>query len=366
MDLAYSQEQTMFADMVERMLADRYGFERRMRIVASPAGSDPDIWAALAELGCFALPISEADGGIGGSMIDIAILMEALGRHLVTEPVLASAVLAGRMAARAGAGALVEAMIAGGRRLAFADGRRALAAHDGAVTGMVPLVAGGAGADTLLVAVPDGAEVALLAVPADAPGLSIVPVRLLDGGRAADVTFADVKGERLSAAAAAIVTRGVAEATVAACWEAVGSMNAARAQTAAYLRERHQFGRALADFQAVQHRVAEMTVACEEARAAALLAALALDGAPLHHDVTRAVSGAKVRVGRCARIVAQGAVQLHGGMGVSEELPIAAHFRTLLAFEAAWGTTTEHLARYADAVLSAGSHRTSAVLAEAA
>jgi alkylation response protein AidB-like acyl-CoA dehydrogenase len=366
-NLVLSDEQAMFADIIDRLLADRYNFERRLKIVGSPTGRDDEIHRALAELGCFGLPIDPCLGGFGGTMIDVSLMMEALGRHLVVEPVLANAVLAGRLAARLGANDLVERMMAGNILLAFADGRKTLSVKQGRLSGQVRLVPGAAHADIMLVATTsDDGSIALFSIPAHADGLLVTRVRLLDGGRAADLRFNDVEGPLMADGCGDALQIAFNDATVAAMWEAVGSMNAAFRQTAAYMRERKQFGRPLADFQVVQHRMAEMAVACQEARASALLAALTLDRGCIGVEAARGVSGGKVKVAQAARTVGQGAVQLHGGMGVSQELPIASHFRKLLAFEASFGTTNDHVVRYADTVLPSGLHRTSAVLADVA
>jgi len=360
-----NDEQRLFRHGLERFLDRDYDFERRRQSLAAADGVNPALWQGLAELGLFMLPFAEEDGGAGFGPAEVGAAMEVLGRHLVVEPVI-PAIRAGHVLARAGDAAQRDRwlgpLIAGEARLALADadaaGKVTRASQRGGgwrIDGAKAIVAGAAGAARILVSARDDADAPrLFLVAPDAPGLAMTPLRTLDGARAADLVLDGVEAEVLPGDARDALEQADRAATVAACWEAVGVMTAAFEQTADYLKQREQFGRAIATFQSVQHRVAEMAVACEEARAAALLAALRPDA--------RAVSAARVKVAACADLVAKTAVQLHGGMGVSDELSIASAFRKLLAFAVDGGGTGRHLARYAGRTIDNGDYAESVVL----
>ncbi|TAL01191.1 MAG: hypothetical protein EPO08_11240 [Rhodospirillaceae bacterium] len=376
MDLAYSEEQLLFRQSLERYLGENYSFAHRRHVAAKLHGFDPEVWAGLAELGCFGVPLTTEHGGFDGRLVTTGLVMQALGRHLVVEPVLGSAVIAGRLIARVAHAAqrdeLLTPLIAGTSRIAFAhDDLGTKASLKGGadgyrLTARKTAVLGGATADRLLVSALNAAgELRLAILDAGTSGVSLHPYQLLDGSWAADVLVQDVTigSDRIlgdGSDAGPAITATLDDGVVAACWEAVGAMQAAYEQTCAYVRERRQFDRPLAGFQVVQHKVAEMAVCCEEAGAAALLAALKLDSEGADRD--RAVAAAKVRISHCGRFVAKEAVQLHGGMGVSEELPIATYFRKLLTFELMFGSSMEYRRRYVKTVIAARAHEMSAVL----
>jgi alkylation response protein AidB-like acyl-CoA dehydrogenase len=374
MELAFSEEQTLLRSSVDRWLEREYDFAQRHASIAAPDGINPLAWARMAELGLLALPIPEASGGLGGSLIEVGLVMEALGRHLVVEPVLAVAFLAGRILAVLGdpeqKAAWLAPMMEGGTRVAFAHDEATGAIATTArklgrkwrLDGAKHRVVGAPGAAWLLVSARDETGILrLFVVSPDTAGVTLQPQRLVDTSRAARIELSGVEvsdAVSLAGDAESVLQAATDEALIAACWEATGAMTAAYEQTVSYVKEREQFGRPLAAFQVVQHAVAEMAVACREAKAASLLAALTAGPGTL----TRAASGARIKVGRCADLVGKGAVQLHGGMGVAEELPIASYFRKLLAFQATFGSASEHLARYADAVVATRLHERSAVL----
>lgn len=378
MDLNYQPEQVLLKETADRFLKDRYSFEHRARILASGMGWSPDIWAEFAALGWLALPFAEEHGGLGAGAVETSVIMEAMGRALVLEPYVACVVLAGSLIETVGTEAqkaeLLDGLMAGTLRPALAHlepqggfdiGRiEALAIPEGEsyrLEGRKALVLGGQAADVFLVSALLAGEIRVFVVPAGTPGLQQHDVVLVDGSRASDLVLSDVFVP-VSALCGAGDVRDQIEAacdraSAALASEAVGIMDVLLETTVAYLKQRQQFGKPLASFQALQHRVAEMAVKCEEARASALLATLSVD-APRALRI-RGVSGARAKIGKVARSVAQEAIQLHGAMGFSEELPVGAWFRRLYAIENTFGTTSDHLRRYGEiirdpAVLSAG------------
>jgi alkylation response protein AidB-like acyl-CoA dehydrogenase len=358
-DLRYDTEHVILRDSAEKFLAERYDYRTFQEIAASEAGFSRELWAEFAQLGWLGLPFTPEDGGTGGGAVELAILMEAFGRHLVVEPYLATVVLGGGLVTALGSTAERRALLP-----AVAEGRCCLAfAHDdhGAPTraerrrdgyvlrGGKKLVLGGAMADTLLVSAQlDGDGIGIFVVPKER-GLTLRPYRLLDGSRAADLVLTDVAlpssallGGRADAAAAveAVLQRAIAALSA----DAVGVIGAMVKATVDYAKTRVQFGQPIANFQALQHRMVRMRIKEEEARAAALFATLSLDGAA---DMrARAIHGAKAKIGRCARLVHQEAIQLHGAIGTTSELALGGYAKRLIAYETLFGSTREHLARY--------------------
>lgn len=371
MDLEYDQSHLMVRDSAERFLRERYDYRAYQKIVAGEAGWSAELWAEFAKLGWLGLPFAEADGGSGGGAVEIGLLMEAFGKALVVEPYLPTVVWGGGLVADLGTpeqrSEILPALIEGGLRLAVAAGDgpsgeavevEAAARSDGYVlSGEARSVLAAPMADRLLVAawMPSDAE-GLFIVPANARGLVVRPFRTADGRRAADVTLSDVrlgKGALLGGRddASAALAEALDRVITAASAEAVGAMAAMVAATVEYAKSREQFGQALAKFQVIQHRLVQMKVREEEARASCRLAALSLDGSPAHR--ARAVSGAKAKVGRCGRAVAQEAIQLHGAIGTTNELSIGAYGKLILAYEARFGSTRAHLKRYAASMADA-------------
>lgn len=376
MNLNYSDDQSMLRDSVEKFLSERYPFEHFRKKVASPTPFDAEIWRNFAELGWLALPISEQHGGLGGGAVETAIIAEMLGRSLVVEPFISAAVLAGSLVDRLGSDAQCEALLgpllegrgwtalAHAERGAGSDMSRmtAVAARVGKgyrLTANKTTVLGGPLAETFLVTArtddrSQGQQgMGVFIVPATAAGVDVRPFRTADGSQAADV---DLNGVVVGANAllgsdddaAEAVEHAVDQATAAICWDAVGSMDALLSATIAFTRQRVQFGKPLSTFQALQHRIAEMGVKCGEARAIALLASLSLDARKELR--IRGVSGAKAKIGKVSRLVAQEAIQLHGAIGFTDELPVGWWFKRLFVFENLLGSTSQHLARYAAVV----------------
>uniref|UniRef100_UPI0031018A1A acyl-CoA dehydrogenase family protein n=1 Tax=Neorhizobium sp. EC2-8 TaxID=3129230 RepID=UPI0031018A1A len=370
MDLNYSDEQLLLRESADRFLKERYDFEKRAKILASDTGFASDIWAEIADLGWLALPFAEENGGLGGGAVEISLIMEAVGRALMVEPYLTCVILAGGLVERLGSEAqkaeILGGLIAGTSRPALAHTERqtgfdlgsvsAIATKNGegyVLSGEKSLVPGGPFADVFLVSAKLDGLISLFAVPANADGLFRADVKLVDGSRASDLVL-----DNVSVQASALLTTGtdtLAEieaaydrANAALASEAVGAMDALLDATVAYTKERVQFGKPLAAFQALQHRMGEMAVKCQEARGSALLAMLSVD-APRAMRI-RGVSGARAKIGKVSRSVAQEAIQLHGAMGFSQEMPVGAWFRRLYAIENTFGTTADHLKRYGEII----------------
>jgi alkylation response protein AidB-like acyl-CoA dehydrogenase len=369
MDFNFKEEQLQLADALKRWIARDYTFDARRAIVGSPGGTSDAAWATLAELGLTALPLPEAHGGFDGDAVDMFIVMQELGRGLVVEPYFAT-MLGAEFLRRGGAhGALLDRVAGGGLKLACALGERQsrhdlrdvatrAVQDDGGwrLNGEKKVVLHGAQAGVLIVsarsagAQRDEGGITLFAVPADAPGVVIRDVRMLDGQRAADVLLRDVRVGPDAVIGAAGAGWDILEAAAdygagLLCAEALGAIDALFAATLDYLKTRQQFGVPIGKFQALQHRMADMYVHLEQARSMALLAAVRLaEGNPAERR--RAVAAAKYRVGQAARFVGQQAIQLHGGMGVTDELPASHYFKRLSTIELTLGDCDHHLARF--------------------
>ena len=363
MNFDYSDEQQQLADSVRKFLAQSYGFEQRKAILHSPSGDSAQVWKTFAEMGLTALALPEEHGGFGGGAIDLMPVMEACGEALVVEPLL-DHIVASRLLAQAGATALLPGVADGTMRLAFATlepGRRYELAPQGTtaskagagwvLNGAKCVVVGAAAADRIIVSADTGGA-SLFIVDAKAPGLRLNPCRTVDGQRAADVTLAKVEvgaDALLGTAGAAqpLIDEAVDFAIALQCADAVGAMAFANDTTLEYLKTRKQFGVPIGSFPALQHRIVEMFIHTEQARSMAILAAAKVDTATSADERRRAVSGAKVKIADAARIVSQEAVQLHGGMGMTEELKISHTFRRLTTIGQRFGDADHHLERYA-------------------
>jgi alkylation response protein AidB-like acyl-CoA dehydrogenase len=359
-NLQYEPSQTILRETAERFLSERYGYRVFSASSDSEAGFSADMWKEFASLGWLALPFSEDDGGLGGTAVDVALLMEAFGKALVIEPYVPTIILGGGLVAALGSqeqrAQFIPAIGEGTLKLAFAhDDRaptRATKRGDGYVlSGSKTAVSGAQAADTLLVsaALPSGGT-GVFALPRTSGGLTIRGYRTVDGARAADIEIVDVAvpassllggNEQAQDAVAAVLDRTVA----ATCSDAVGAISVMVASTVDYAKTRVQFGQPIAKFQVLAHRMVDMRVREEEARASCLLATLGLDGST-PQGRSRAVSGAKAKIGRNGRFVAQNAIQTHGAIGTTQELPLGAYAKRLMAFEMQYGSTREHLRRY--------------------
>ena len=365
MDFNFTEEQQQLADALRRYLDKNYGFEARQAIVKTPAGVSSEHWKAFVELGLTALPVPGEQGGFDGAPFDMLVVMQELGRSLVIEPYWATVVgvealkLAGSSTAE-NAG-LLERVASGEVKLAvafhepearydlFSLETQAKETGDGfALTGVKSVVQHGAQADYWIVAARLAGEVALFVVARDAKGVEVSDYRTIDGQRAATLTFKDARARRLGDAhtGAATWERVADYATFLLCAEAVGAMDALNHASVEYTKTRQQFGVPIARFQALQHRMAEMLIHAEQARSLTYLAA-ARYSSESPDERRRAISAAKARVGQAARFIGQQAVQLHGGMGVTNEVAAAHLFKRLAIIETTLGDVDHHLARFA-------------------
>ena len=368
MDLTLSDEQRLLRESADRFVNENYTADHRRRIANDPLGFSADLWKQFAELGWLALPIAEADGGLGGGAIEIGILMEAFGRGLVSEPYLSTVVIGAALISECGTDAQRQALLPkvadGSLVLAFAHSERqarfdladvrttAKKTPDGwTLNGQKTAVLDGNAAGQIIVSARiDDGKLCLFLVPRGTPGLASRDFARLGGGRACNLELRDVRlpadarlgdGSDALPAIEAVVDRAMAALGA----EAVGIMQTLLDQTLEYTKIRKQFGRPLSANQVIRHRLADMSMQCDEARSMALRAALMADAEPVARS--RAASGAKAKIGRCARFVAEQSVQLHGAMGVTEELDIGSYFKRLLAFDTLFGGSAHHYRRYA-------------------
>ncbi len=373
MDLTLSDEQRLLRESVDRFISETYDADHRRRAAGDPLGFSPEIWKQFAELGWLALPIAEAYGGLGAGAIETGILMEAFGRGLVAEPYLSTVVIGASLVSECGNEAQKQAILPkvadGSLVLAFAHSERAARfdlAHVETTARKTPAgwrldgrktaVLDGNAANQIIVsarvASDDGTpgKLCLFLVPSGTAGLTSRDFPRLGGGRACNLDLADVRlpADALLGDGSDSLPKieGVIDRAMAALGsEAVGIMQIMLDRTLEYTKVRQQFGRPLSANQVIRHRLADMAMQCDEARSIALRAALMADAEPVARG--RAASGAKAKIGKCARFVAEQAVQLHGAMGVTEELDIGAYFKRLLAFDTLFGGSAHHYRRHA-------------------
>lgn len=372
MDFSYNETQQMLRDTLARWLADTYDFDTRRKWIASDEGRDPGVWRALAqELGILGAAFSEEQGGLGGGAVENMIVMEQLGEAIAIEPYLQTVVIGGGAVKAAGgalADELIPAIIGGDAVIAFAyaepQGRyelhnlRTNARKDGAgwlLNGHKAVVYAAPWATHLLVTARTGgglrdeAGVSLFLIDAKLPGLVRRDYPTVDGFRASEIYFENVsvpaealiggEGEALP-----LVERLVDEATAALCAEATGVMRRLHAGTMDYARQRKQFGRPISDFQVLQHRMVDMFMEVEQAVSMTLMATLKLDLPAAERAA--AVSQAKAKIGKGLRFTGQSAVQIHGGIGITDELSIGHYFKRATMIEGQFGSVDHHLARF--------------------
>jgi alkylation response protein AidB-like acyl-CoA dehydrogenase len=373
MDLTLSDEQRLLRESVDRFIAETYHADHRRRSAGDPLGFSPAIWKQFAELGWLALPIAEEYGGLGAGSVETGIVMEAFGRGLVSEPYLSTVVIGAGLIAECGSEAQKQAMLPdvadGSLRLAFAHSERAARFDLAHVESKAHQTPDGWRLDGHKIAVLDGhaagqiivsariadsngasGKLSLFLVPAGTPGLTLRDYPRLGGGRACNLDLANVQlpadallgdGSDALPRIEAVVDRALAALGS----EAVGIMQIMFDMTLEYTKVRQQFGRPLSANQVIRHRLADMAMHCDEARSIALRAAVMADAEPIARG--RAASGAKAKIGKSARFVAEQSVQLHGAMGVTEELDIGAYFKRLLAFDTLFGGSAHHYRRHA-------------------
>ena len=374
MDFNYTDEQNALRDTLTRFIAKDCGFEQRRALAKSDDGFSRAHWKQFADLGLLALPFHEDFGGMNGNAVDTLLVMEAFGRGLVLDPYLATVVVAGGLIRDAGSAAQKEAIlpaIAGGElMLALAHYERgaryevsrvdtaAKADGDGwKLSGAKGVVLGGGAADKLLVSANTGKGISLFLVDAKAAGVTVRSYVTQDGGRAAEVRLDNVAVDAdalvgAQSAALPAIERALDYGIAAMCGESVGIMAALNEATLEYLKTRKQFGQPIGRFQALQHRMVDMVIATEQSRSMAMMAAVKADSNDAA-ERRRAISAAKAYIGQQARFVGQQAVQLHGGMGVVDELNVSHWFKRLTMIELTFGNTDHHLGLFSDTLLAA-------------
>jgi alkylation response protein AidB-like acyl-CoA dehydrogenase len=371
----HTEDRRMLADSLNRFISEQYAFDARDRIAKSQHGFSKDIFKQFAELGVIGALFSEADGGFGGGGFDIAVVFEALGRGLVIEPLL-GAVMVGEALSVAGTDAQKEKLgdiINGVAVVAFAHDEadshyertrvqtKAKRNSNGAGNGWVlhgakAVVPQGEQADLFLVSartsgkLDDEAGISLFLVPAKTAGLTVRGCPSIDGGRVAELAFDGVTlgADALLGAEGqgyATLERAIGRGVLALCAEALGAMEAAKTATLEYLRTRKQFGILIGSFQALQHRMADLLLEIEQARSAVINAAAAIDtGDRVARE--RALSAAKFSIGRIGALVAEESIQMHGGIGMTWELPLPHYAKRLVMIDHQLGDEDHHLQRY--------------------
>ena len=373
MDFDLSEEQRLLKDSVERLIADQYDFEERKKYMAEPDGFSSSLWSQYAELGLLGLPFDESLGGFGGGAVEMMIVMEAFGRGLILEPFFATVVLGGGLLNRAGSAAqcseLIPQVAQGKLKLAFAhierhsrwnlaDVATKAREQNGAwvLDGAKGVVLHGDSADKLLVTARvsggqrDRDGIGLFLVDTKGQGVNRRGYPTQDGLRAAEVELSGARAEPLGEPSAALpVIERVVDTTIAAlCAEAVGVMTSMQEITLDYLKTRQQFGRPIGSFQALQHRAVDMFTAVEQARSMALFAAV-MAAEPNPIERRKAISAAKVQIGRSGRHIGQEAIQLHGGIGMTMEYKVGHYFKRMTMIDQTFGDADHHLTALARA-----------------
>ena len=372
MDFSISEEQTMLANSVSKFMENDYDFERRQKIAESDNGYSLELWQTFAELGWTAVPFAEDDGGLGGGPVELMLMMEQFGRGLLVEPYLANVVLAGgilRRSAHAGQKSqwlapLIEGSLQAALAFAEPQGRfniadiKTTAKGNGkgfVMNGTKTCVLNGGNAEIIIIPARTSGEqaaedgITLFAIPADSAGIERRSYQTVDAQQAADITLTDVKVE--AGAILGEIGEGyktlqdvVDEATLAVCAEAVGIMRTMHDKTVEYSKNRVQFGVPIGSFQALQHRMVESLMACEQSQSL-LMWSVMLNAAD-SEEKQQAISAMKYQIGTAGINVAREAVQIHGGMGVTWELDISHYFKRITAIDLLFGNADYHLDRY--------------------
>ena len=375
MDFSNTEEQQMLQESVQKFVHKSYDFDTRNQIIASEKGFSQENWDLFAELGWLTVPFKEEDGGFGGSAVDLAVMMEEFGKAMLVEPFIATAVLSGGVISEQGSAEqkaeLLPKIMEGKLQLACAYAEpgsrfnlaniKTSAVIDGdsvVLNGSKTAVLNGSNAETLLVvaresgAATDSEGVSVFMVDAASKGVSIQAFANVDGKKSAEISLKDVSvpvSQRLGASGSALqaLQDSVDRATLAVSAEAVGAMESLLHKTVEYSKTRKQFGTAIGTFQALQHRMADMFIECQLARSIVIMAAMKLDGGEDALEKTKSVSAAKSRIGKAIQKVGQEAIQIHGGIGMTEELDVGHLFKSVTAAEIMFGNTDYHLERFA-------------------
>jgi pimeloyl-CoA dehydrogenase small subunit len=376
MDFSLSDEQRLLKDSVDRLMADRYAFDQRKAYFKEAGGWSAALWSQYAELGLLGLPFAEEYGGFGGGAVDVMLVMEAFGRALILEPYLATVVLGGTALRLGGSDAVksrvLPAIADGSMKLAFAHGERQArydvtdvmtTARKGGggwvLDGAKSVVTHGDCADMLVVSArtsgerDDASGITLFLVDAKANGVARRGYTLRDEQRAAEISLSGVQTDTVLGEVGnglALVERVMEAGIAAMAAESVGCMEVLHAMTLEYSRTREQFGKPIGSNQVVQHRLAEMLMSMEQGRSMAMLAAMMVDE-PDAGERAHNIAMAKVGIGQAGRFVSQNAVQLHGGIGMTEELAIGHYFRRCMVIERQFGDTAHYLAKLAAEVV---------------
>jgi alkylation response protein AidB-like acyl-CoA dehydrogenase len=375
MEFNYSEEQLALQDTLQRFISRDYDFDKRRSFSAASLGYSAEAWSQYAELGLLALPFPEEFGGLAGNAVDIMLVMEQFGQGLLLEPFLSTVVTCGGLLRDAAPDALKQKLLP---QIAAGKLKLSLAAYEAAgrydlsyvastaresggnwrLSGRKTVVLDGASADYFLVSARNGGKtgdrdgISLFLVPRDAKGLTVAAYPTQSGARAADLLLENIAvgtealiGE--PGRALPLIERAIDRAIAALCAEAVGIINALNQATLDYLKTRKQFGVAIGTFQALKHKMADMLIAAEQARSMAIIAAVHADSenAAERH---RAVSAAKAYIGQAGRLVGQHAVQMHGGMGVVDELIVSHYFKRLTMIDLSFGDADYHLASFSE------------------
>lgn len=372
MDFSISEEQSMLADSVSRFIDNDYDFERRQKIAGSEDGYSKDFWKVYADLGWTAIPFAEEDGGLGGGPVELMLMMEQFGRGLVVEPFLANIVLAGgalrRAASKEQKAEWLAPLIAGNLQagLAFAEPQSRFNIADIKTTakpngkgfllnGSKTCVLNGGNAELLIIPARttgksgDENGITLFAVAADSTGIKCRSYPTVDAHQAAEIRLKDVQ----AGATAVLGEFGngfttlqsvIDEATLAVCAEALGIMRTMHEKTVEYSKQRVQFGVPIGSFQALQHRMVDSLMACEQSQSLLMWAVMVNEvDSP---EAQRAISAMKYQIGTAGIYVAREAVQIHGGMGMTWELDISHYFKRMTAIDLLFGNADYHLDRY--------------------
>ena len=376
MDFDLSEEQRLLKESIDGLLTDSYDFDARKKYQKEKGGWSKAVWSKLAEQGLLGLPFAEADGGFGAGAVETMIVMEALGKALVLEPYLPTVVIGGGLLRRGGSAeqkaAHIPGIIDGSKSFAFAQLEKnsrydlndvsTSAKKKGSgwvIDGEKFVVINGDTADTLVVTARtkggqrDANGIGVFLVPGNARGVAKKGYPTQDGLHAADISFTGVE---VGADAAIgdpedslpLIERVVDDARTAMCAEAIGIMDESLKTTVEYLKTRTQFGVPIGTFQSLQHRAADMFVALEQARSMSMFATMAADFDNAKERAT-AVAAAKVQVGKSLKFVGQQSIQLHGGIGMTQEAKIGHYFKRLTMIESTFGDTDYHLRRVTDA-----------------
>jgi alkylation response protein AidB-like acyl-CoA dehydrogenase len=370
MDIQFTEEQELLRSTLQRLLRDQYDFDARRKIVASEEGFSRQQWAAFAELGLLSAPFGEDVGGLGGGTLSTMIIMQEFGRHLVVEPFVETIVLAGGLLEHLGSVeqkvAFIPDIIAGTKIWALAWTERGsrfdlatlttTASRDGQdylLTGAKTAVIAAPWADYLIVSARtsgprhDRGGVSLFVVDRHAANLDLRSFKTIDGRRAAEVTLRGVKGQLLGEEGEGVLAleAGRDRAIGALCAEMVGAIGELNAATLEYSKTRKQFGVAIGTFQVLQHRMVDMFIAHQEGLS--LMQHLNLSLSANETGVSRLASGAKSKIGYAGKFVADQAVQLHGGMGMTDELNVGHYFKRISSINIQFGDPAYHVLRYA-------------------